>query len=1470
MDNIVLYDLTQAQKRVLYTQMKYSNSPMFNIGGIVKFDGEIEVDLLKKAIYLYVIGNDAFHIHINQADEIMQQYFTKEDILEENIEYIELDDDSKFEMYFVNKLREPFDIFDKPLFSFSIFKEHSMKFGYFIKIHHAISDGWSMQLLSEGIADIYSSLINGDSIEYQYNAYKNMIENERKYLSSSAFETNKKFWNQVFSELPSTLKGNNKETQAIRETLILDKNETKLVRNYCKNNNISENIFFIIVYLIFLYRTTGNNDLVIGLPTLGRHNKNEKKTFGMFVSTMPFRLYISEGININELIKNAKNMYMQYYRHHKYPYNFLIKDMQKNDEYCNSLFNACVNYYNTKLCNNINGINISNYELFNGEQEYSIQTIIREWDNSGNIQIDIDYKTSEFTSVYIRSYKEAIIEIINQISYFDTLTVDSINIISENCNSIINKFNNTSNKKNSESTVIEQIKRSIKCNGHKIAVKYRDIEMTYAELEKRVLLLSNHLRKIGVKKGVPVCLLMKNSIETVISILSILEVGAFYIPIDVTYPLERIKFIIKDVNCDIILTNIETELYNDKLYHFIDVRDIEEACRKVLCWNNSHIKANDIAYIIYTSGSTGKPKGVIIEHGSLSNYIIWARKQYSKSPLDFPLYSSISFDLTITSIFLPIITGGKIVVYSNEEYSNVIEQIIKDNNCNAIKLTPSHLMLLKDINVFKSKLKVFILGGEQLFSKDVKMLCQKFSNNIEIYNEYGPTEATVGCMIYKYNSQKDKEGAIPIGCPIDNIKIYIMNKKREKLPYGVVGDLYIGGVGLARGYVNNVLLTSEKFIRRENGELLYNTGDRAYLLDEKTAVYVGRKDDQVKLLGHRIELGEVEKYLNNYSEIEKCCVTVLNDIDHKNTLCAYYTAKSVLIESDIRDFLSMYLPRYMIPTIYQFVKKLPLTNNGKINYSKLSLPNAIRTDLVDFEIKDGYEVFLKLLAILLNKNNLSYYDNFFYCGGDSIKAIQYISELSKIGYEISVSQILNNPIIGDMFKCIKKIDDKVELNKESGGVQQITPIMNWFIKQNFIDCNYYNQSCDLIFSYNIRKEVLEKVINYIIKNHPVFQMEYESKEQRFVYSDLIRSEKVCEYSIEKLSYEAQLDFIKHKKLELNKSIDLQKGILLKSALFNMSESKSIWFICINHLVIDPVSWRIILSEIDMLLTTKKYLNSDIISNEVVSYQQYSELFSKYEFLEDPRWEGIKDCSFPIELESGKALVMLQKQVDEIDVETLKLKATKSYSMQVDELLLCALYLAIRDMTNVKEFVIEVEGHGRDIFNEDINLLHTVGWFTTRYPIYLHDLGEDIGKIIKDIKKSYRISKEKYQNYLGYLQKKRETEPPMILFNYLGEINVLFDSFDVEINQWGKDVSPDNTTSNGIEINVCILYDKLHIEFRYNYSLYNNQMLHELCDRYVKAIKEVIGFCLNTSEINVYNSDFNNTDLSDEEFESLFM
>ncbi len=1034
--NILNYELTNPQKSILLTEQFNENTCVSNVCGTLSILETIDEHALEKAINLFIKNNDSVRFFLIQDGTDIKQCIKDYSFIE--IEKNYLTDSSSLSELEEEVITKHFTLINSDLYRFVIFKNPDGTGGFLVNFHHIISDAWTMRILVNQIMDYYVSIIHHTPIkDIKNNSYLDFIAEEKAYLESPKFEHAKKFWENQFDNLEFSYLKDFQSTsyEAIRKAVMLSKEETNQLSSFCNKNKISLFVLFMAVLNIYLSKINNTDSSIVGTPILNRCNFKEKNTTGMYISTIPFHIKIDKNCTCMDFINKVSKHELSIFRNQRYPYCLLLDTIRKKFNISKNLYDVCLSYQNARNNRTTCSVPYSCKWLFNHCVVNNLDIHLYDLDDTGMINIYYDFKKDLFTLEEINLLHERLLEIIKQIVTTPELKIEELEIISfKEKNYILEEYNKTETT-NTFVSVYDLFKQQLLKTPDKLAINYKDISLSYKELNTLANLIASNLKNRSIHPGDTICLAFANSIEFVASILATQKLGLCYIPIDVNYPNERIQYIVNNSNAKLILTHkntLKTIKINKNFLLRISLDDFDYQNESLNF--DYDLKENDLAYIIYTSGSTGNPKGVKISHKSLSNYICWAIKQYvHDEKTNFPLFSSIAFDLTVTSIYTPLCSGNSIYIYQNENAQLLLEEIIKDNKVEIIKLTPGHFTLLQDLDLSNSILYKFILGGDILTKEMCKKITSLFSHPIHIYNEYGPTEATVGCMIYEYHAE-DNYTSVPIGYPIDNIQILLLNNNLELVPLDTIGEIYISGNCLALGYTDGQK-TSKKFINHpfDDGKKIYKTGDLAILHSNGIMEYLGRSDFQVKLNGYRIELGELQSILLTHPSIKDVFVTLVTLDEHK-FLCGYYVSETEL--EDLSTFLKKKLPSYMIPNYFIKLDKLPLTINGKIDESALPLPKKIISKYI--KPKNKLEETLQQIftELLEQKNKISVEDNLFDYYIDSLLLIKAQSILFNKGFSINTQDFYEYP-------TIRKLADflLIEQPKETSVLIEKMPII---------------------------------------------------------------------------------------------------------------------------------------------------------------------------------------------------------------------------------------------------------------------------------------------------------------------------------------------------------------------------------------------------------------------------------------------
>ncbi|HMR84063.1 MAG TPA: amino acid adenylation domain-containing protein, partial [Niabella sp.] len=767
------------------------------------------------------------------------------------------------------------------------------------------------------------------------------------------------------------------------------------------------------------------------LPTAGQGATEMYDLIGHCVNFLPLRSNPDPDITFAEYLKKRKSKTLTDYEHQQFTFGTLLKELKiERDPSRIPLspvsFNIDIGMeaqvwfedvaykivYNKRIA--------ETFELFlnitNCEQGYEFQ-----W--SYNTQL---YKPSTIKGL-MDKYSCLLQQIIeNAEQKIADLRLEDEKVLAAYWKS----WNNQAKKDAWEGTILDKINQSCIANADKTALVFKGGSVSYRELNERSNQVAHYLIAAGVSLGSVVGIAMERSADLVISILGILKAGGVFVPLDPQYAPERIEYMLENSGAVFLLTSSQfagklrtgaREINMQSLY--TELQSYPANLPEV------SLTPESLVYILYTSGSTGRPKGVMIANQSLVNYISWAVDYYLKGvPGVFPLYTSISFDLTITSIFSPLVSGSLLKIYDEDEPVALLEKIFTDDEVNVVKLTPSHLKLVKDSNYIRRNLPgqylTLIVGGEELgtaLAKDVYDLCK---GKVVICNEYGPTEATVGCMIHDFNPSEIQQ-AVSIGVPIANARVYLLDEALHLVPKGITGEIYIGGICLAKGYYGNEVLTRERFLDDPfvPGEKMYRTGDNAIMQDNDLLLFKGRIDDQVKLRGYRIELGEINYHLSAIEGIKNAITIVKEGSPGNGYLVSYIVLQDGAAATDKakekwREALHSKLPDYMIPSIFIMLEELPLTANGKVDHRKLPVPEIEQQKYIAPQTEE--EVLLaRIWSEIFNREQIGVYDDFFNLGGHSMIAIKVMAKIEEVtGIRLPIATLFEAPTIKGLAKRI--------------------------------------------------------------------------------------------------------------------------------------------------------------------------------------------------------------------------------------------------------------------------------------------------------------------------------------------------------------------------------------------------------------------------------------------------------------------
>jgi amino acid adenylation domain-containing protein len=927
--------------------------------------------------------------------------------------------------------KKGFDFASPPLMRVVLIRLDAVHYRMLWSSHHLLHDGWSLPLMIEEFLCTYDELFKGRSApevpEDRYEDYILHIEKRDKDEESKYWQTYLDGFS-VGTKLPfvQSPNGGTKATGEFSETLlVLDEYFVAKMSSYCRGNHLTMNTVMQGVWAFLMHKYTNSDDVTFGVVNSGRPEDllGVEKRVGMYINTLPLRSVFTDSINITDWLKSLQADQFKS-RNHQY---VSLLDIQKWTGINGDLFDTTVAFQNfpvSKVISDRKWSLVVDNLLVNEQSNYPLYLTIGLFEN---VNVHFFFNKNMIDPVYVEEIKAHFRNVLTQIINGECKEVRDLRLVDQSRRADFVNFSKGRSAKYKRETVIDMFNDQCKAATDNIALIFDNISLSYRELNERSNQLARYMQTFGVGMGDIVPIGTSNPLNMVVGILAIMKSGAAYVPVDRSYPAERIRYLLADISAKLLIVDapLHHEITGD-----IAVIDLSNDASKISSLLVEEIPivldTQSLAYIIYTSGSTGGPKGVMVEHGSLANYLLSCAGKYIGGETNSGSYAQLSFafDASITSVLLPLVAGKKVVLADPSSPKIFSEAAFWDNApYDFIKLTPGQLEILAACELTDKLLfaRRIVIGGEQLL-KDQLQFLKHYPWDIEIINEYGPTEATVGCCNYSVSNKSEwingKE-AVPIGRPTENVELYILDGRMEPVPFGVIGEIWIGGVQVARGYFQKPRLTEEKFVYNPFGEgRLYRTGDLARRLPDGNLEFVGRKDDQVKIRGYRIELGEIEHWLRQFVQVKEAKVLVNQRGNHKmlQAFVVFHTQNPTIktdAQSDIdvdsgmklREQLLAKVPHYLVPNQIFVLKRFPLTPRGKVDTDRLlSLTSEAYSVDSTQPTAPLEESLLKIWKDLLKVDHISINDDFFLVGGDSLLAIRLISSIRKeLAVDIPIS-----------------------------------------------------------------------------------------------------------------------------------------------------------------------------------------------------------------------------------------------------------------------------------------------------------------------------------------------------------------------------------------------------------------------------------------------------------------------------------
>lgn len=1404
--------------------------------------------------------------------------------------------------YLRKKAKESFSLERGPLMRVQLLSRSEQEHFVLIVIHHIIFDGSSTLLLIKSLLGAYRNLSEGKGLEITSlsTSFNDFVEWEQAMLSSTEGEEHRAYWRKQLSgilpilEIPTDrprFSSQGLEGQTYKS--VLSPELTEQIKSFVQTHHVNLSIILLGIYKVLLYRYTGQEDIIVGMPTLGRPEERFDSQIGYFVNMVPIRSQVRDDQCFAKFIKELQLTVVDGLDHAVYPFPVIVRELNGPREQTNSpIFQTAFAYQNFLQSTSLQAIddqrqNSLHIEFIEGiHQEGEFEFALEIFDLDDHFVLNLKYDPDLYDHSTIQRMMGHYDKLAEEIMNDPNLTLGEYSLMSkEEQATILFDWNATQADYPKNHTIHQLFEEQVKRTPDNKAVIFEESNLTYRQLNDKANQLARVLRKKGVKPNSIVGIIAERSLVMIIAIMGILKAGGAYLPIDPEYPEDRIKFMLEDSQAVVLLTQSHQK---EKCGFDREVIDLDNEALYTGAVTNMEIinRPNDLAYVIYTSGSTGKPKGAMIEHKNVVRLMFNDKIQFDFSQTDvWTMFHSYCFDFSVWEMYGALLYGGKLIMVSKMTARDTREylMLLKREKVTVLNQTPTAFYNLIDEEMKCSNrqlnLRYVIFGGEALKPAKLKDWNIKYPKT-ELINMYGITETTVHVTYKKITQHEISLNISNIGRPIPTLTTYIMSPNMKLQPIGVIGELCVGGDGLGRGYIKQPELTAKKFVQNpyRPEEIIYKSGDLARYLPNGELEYLGRIDHQVKIRGFRIELGEIESRLLKHETILETIVIAKEDHSGNKYLCAYIVGDKELNVTELRNYLSKELPDYMIPSYFIPLEKIPLTSNNKVDRKMLPDPDSSITTGAEYEAprNDIEKILAQIWQEVLEVKNIGINDNFFALGGDSIKAIQVVARLQRFKLKLDVKSLLTNPEIKDLSKYVVQDINEIEQGAVTGQVE-LTPIQEWFFERNLTNMHHYNQAVMLYNKHGLNEAALREVFQTIAEHHDILRSIYSIDKGepvqtiRGIDKELFTL-KVYDYtnddnSAEKITKAAN---------KIQSSIVLNNGPLLKLGLFKTSEGDHL-LIVIHHLAVDGISWRILMEDIQMAYA--QAINNAVVKlpEKTDSYKVWAQKLKDYAnnkqlMNEVSYWRNIENTPIsPLpkdhEITNDKVgnSELLTSIFAEEETEKLLRQVNQAYNTEINDILLTSLGLAIKDWSGIDKVLINLEGHGREQDLLNINIARTVGWFTSIYPVIL-DLSrtDDLSQQIISIKENFRQIPNKGIGYgiLRYLTPQEAkgsivlNRKPEIIFNYLGQFDqsINKDEFQSSRLSSGNTVSQQAERSYTIEINGVIVDGKLSITFDYNKNEYDKTTIQKLANSFNKHLKSIIEHCITKEEAQITPSD----------------
>ncbi|MDB9527414.1 amino acid adenylation domain-containing protein [Oscillatoria sp. CS-180] len=1489
--------LSFAQQRLWTLDHLQGTQVPYLIPSALRLQGELDRSVLQQVVDVIVQRHDILRTRFVTVEGIPQQQINKTLRLALpliDVQGLSANQQTEAIAHLMQAATtQHFDLAEGPLLRLQLIQLDAQQHVLLAVLHHIIADGWSIGIFIKEIGAIYTALSEHRPIPLPELSlqYADFACWQRQWLTGDRLRTQLKYWQQQLAEAPALLELPTDHPRPVRQSFRgqtqsfhLDRPLTEALEQLSRTTGTTLFMVLLAGLATLLARYSRQSLLVIGTPVANRTRQELEPLIGFFVNVLALPIKTTGNPSFQQLLERVKAVTLGGYAHQDVPFEQVVEALQPERSLSYSpLFQVMLVLQNAPSAEwSLPALTLSSLEFAHTTTKFDLTLTCNR--SEAGLTGSWEYSTDLFESATIARMTQQFQTLLREIVAQPDQGIDCIPLLQpQDRQQLLTLWSGDENSAASRDTVLDLFAYQVAQRPDAVAAVMDDSQLSYRVLNQQANQLAHWLQmhhSVGPEVRVGLCL--ERSLEQVIGAIAILKAGGTYVPLEPSYPPERLAWLVEDADVAVVVTQAAGQA---RLPAGIPMLIWEQAKTAIAQAPKTDpamsLTPDHLAYLMYTSGSTGQPKGVSITHAGIVRLV--SNPNYVELlPSDRGLQlAPLAFDASTFEIWGMLLTGACLVIMPPGLPSlAALIEVLERQHITTLWLSAGlfHLMVEQCLTDVRS-LRYLLAGGDVLSIPHLQQAQQQLPTT-RLVNGYGPTENTTFTCCYTVTNAAALHTSVPIGQPVAQTQVYLLDAQLQPVPVGVPGELYTGGAGLARGYHRQPALTAAAFVPHpfstQPGARLYRTGDLARYQDDGTIEFLGRRDQQVKIRGFRIEPAEIEAALARHSQIRQALVMPFEASPGVQALVGYGVpvpgeAPSV---AELRAFLKSSLPDYLVPSIILLLDQLPLTPNGKVDRRQLPSPTAATPSETPFVAPTSpvEQTLCEIWQELLGIASVGIHDNFFELGGDSILAIQGVARATQRGYRLTPQDLFLYQTIAELAPVVDTVShSQAEQGLVSGEVP-LTPIQCWFFQQQLSCPHHFNQAVLLQVPVDVDAGLLQRAIAYLTHHHDSLRLRFTTTagKWRQAYTPPADNVLTC-LDLSNLQTAEQVSALEATAAQLQASLNLAAGPLLRIALFQLGGDRGQrLLIILHHLVVDGVSWRILLEDLATIYGQLSQGNPIGLPPKTTAFKTWSEqlwIYAQGASLkaEIPFWQQQEQISaeLPVDIAGGSPsshptvanTAEVTGQLDEATTHALLQRVPAVYNTQITDILLTALARSLAPWLQTDTVRLDMEGHGRETVGTEMDVSRTVGWFTSLYPLGLHvDIDSSPIATLKAIKEQLRQVPKRGVGYgvWRYLaadqdgQTETSAVSSSISFNYLGQLDRGLSGsapWSLAPEKIGSLQNPRQRRLYGLEISGYISGGRLHLKWRYSPTRHRRQTIEHLSNTFIAALTELIEHCL---------------------------